>query len=136
MTTATDKRARTAESADRDAGGCPCLVPVRPPYVGRAHGGGHLPGVDPVRTGDERDHGIAIGDEDERLHDLRDITADRARRVGRGARARRKALDRDLESRRTGRLDDAGHVRVHRPIIGPVLGCADNPETTGERAKR
>ena len=78
--------------------------------------------VDAVRARDERDDGRAAGNEDERLHDLGHLAADGARRIGGRARALREALDLDLEAGLAGSGDHAVDVRVHRPIIGRVLG--------------
>ena len=46
----------------------------------------------------ERDHPAAVAVEDERLHDLSELAADRARRVGCGRRARLELLDPRLDA--------------------------------------
>ena len=58
-----------------------------------------------------------------------DVAADGTRRVVGRAGSCRKAVYVDLEAGRGGSLDDARHVRVHRPIIGAVLGWVDKSRT-------
>ena len=93
----------------------------------RAGGTRQLVQVDPVGAGDEGDDRAIVGHEHERLHDLGDLAADGSRRVGRRSSPFRKAPNLDREALRRGRLDDARHIRVHRPILGAVLGWPHNP---------
>ena len=56
---------------------------------------------------DEREHVRAVADEDERLDDLRELAADRARRVARGRRALGELLDPRVDRRRAQDAGDA-----------------------------
>ena len=119
--------AERRDAADRESGRGPRLVTVGAPRARSAGGARQLVQVDAVRAGDEGDDRAIVDHEHEGLHDLCDLAPDGSRRVGRRPSPLRKAPNLDREALRRRRLDDARHIRVHRPILGAVLGWPHNP---------
>src|SRR5215216_6027504 len=73
--------------AHREARGGPGLLRVGTLCRGGARKGRQAADVDPVRPARERQHGLALRDEHERLHDLPNLAPDRPSRVGGGLRS-------------------------------------------------
>src|SRR6266536_1785103 len=107
---------------DRVAGGGPCLVGIGLAHLAGPDVLGDLVHVHQVRPAGQHQHGPVVGDEHQRLHDLRDRAADRARRVGGGAGAGRELAHVRREAAGTGGLQ-------HRPRLpGQLLHAVHGSE--------
>ena len=65
------------DRARRNSGRRDDFLSLRDPRLGLPDGIADLGGIRPAVAGDEREHGLRAADEDERLHDLVEVAADR-----------------------------------------------------------
>src|SRR5438034_2994198 len=88
-----------------------------------ARHGGQAPLVEPVRPADQGHHGLARGEEHERLHDLAELAADRPRGVDRRARA----LGKRLHAHPGAGRGEPGFEAMHGSTIGSLFAVFDSP---------
>ena len=111
----TAQRRRVAErwhAADRKAGRRAHGVGIDPRARRSARGRGQLRLVELIRPAHVGEHDLAVDGEDQALHDLADVAADRRGRIGCGLRAVRELHGLDVDPERTPRLDDAHDVAM------------------------
>jgi len=89
-------------------------VRVCPSRRVRVTGAGQFDQIDAVGTRGENEHRLAVGEEDQRLHDLTDGCADRCRGLFRCARPLGKLADLDTDTSSRQRLCDALDRCGHR----------------------